>query len=82
MQVHGPNTITDQAKASLNDHNPRRPFAVLDIGHVSLHVHALADADTLIRAAAEVKRLLLGEPPENAAAIAMSAFGPAEGDAS
>ena len=61
MQVHGPSASVDTVTVYLNDHNPEKPFAVLEIGGVVVFVYTPGEADQLVEAAAKVKRLLAGE---------------------
>jgi hypothetical protein len=64
MQVHGPSQEVDEIRVRLNP-GSGHPFAVVEIGGVTLYLQTIADADELIKAAVEAKRLLLGETGED-----------------
>lgn len=59
MQIHGPSATVGAIIARLN--TVREPFAVIDLGGMTIHVESVADADELIKAAVKAKELLLGE---------------------
>jgi hypothetical protein len=63
MQLHGPAQSIEEGDVSvhLNPGNSR-PFAVMDIGGVSLYITAPEECDWLIKAAVEAKRLILAVP--------------------
>ena len=60
MQIHGPSVTPEGISVRLNP-GSGEPFAVIDFGPMYIYVQSIADADELITAAVEAKRLLLGE---------------------
>jgi hypothetical protein len=64
MQVHGPSESLDDDSGIRVHLNPgdAYPFAVMQIGHVTLYIHSTEECDWLIKAAVDAKRLLTGEP--------------------
>lgn len=58
MQVHGPREVYDASEIRARRNGD---FAIIPIGHVDLFLYTPAEADALIAAACEAKRLL--EPP-------------------
>lgn len=60
MQIHGPSETPKGISVRLNP-GSGQPFAILDFGSTEIYLQSVADADELIRAAVDAKRLLLGE---------------------
>jgi hypothetical protein len=61
MQVHGPSVVLKQPRQEIRATLIDRKFVRLSVGPVDIHVQTAEEADILIAAAAEAKRLL--DPP-------------------
>jgi hypothetical protein len=61
MQVHGPSVVLKQPRQEIRATLIERKFVRLSVGPIDIHVQTAEEADILIAAAAEAKRLL--DPP-------------------
>ena len=61
MQVHGPSLVIKDPAKEVRAMFNGPGLVVVRIGHVDVHVHTAAEADVLIAAAVEAKRLI--DPP-------------------
>jgi hypothetical protein len=61
MQIHGPSDEADGSEfaARLNP-GTDRPFAVVEMGHVTFYAHTAEECDAAIRVWTEAKQLLTG----------------------
>lgn len=71
MQIHGPSIETSEARVDLNPGNGS-PFVSMRFGgadEIHFYISTVADADVLIAAATEAKRLLTEAEPDRAARV-------------